>query len=236
MRLLIVLLGVLVAGAVQAETVKARLTFSGPGFDGMAQDAKHGLVSTVGGQLQQTLAKQLKLLDFDIGMTKSGIHVTVRGEWSENGIPQTAAEDMRKAALEAAAAAPGAKLALTDFRIEIDDGPRREVEVEMKRQRQEEESNREKARPQPRLEIDVKEKLIESLTILDVPLVRAMDRLGSAMPVAYVLHPNVVGRPVYVRLIGVTMDEALAAIAESAQVKIEKREKYIAFVPLTPTK
>ena len=113
---------------------------------------------------------------------------------------------------------------------------RREVEIEMKRSRQEEESNREKARPQPRLEVEVKEKLIESLTILDVPLVRAMDRLGSAMPVAYVLHPHVVGRPVYVRLIGVTMDEALAAIAESAQVKIEKREKYIAFVPLAPTK
>lgn len=215
MRLLAVLLLVLVSSA-QADAVKARMKFEGPGFDGLAKDAKLGLVGSVGGSLQTALAKQFKLLDFETGMAGNGIFVEVRGEWPHGGISQTAAEDMRKAAQEAAA---GAKLALVDFRVELEDGPKRRGDEQ-----------REQAKSQPRLEIEVKDKLIESLTILEVPLVRAMDRLGAAMPVAYVLHPETVGRPVFVRLINVTLDEALAAIAESAHVKIEKRDKYLAFV------
>ncbi len=231
------LLVLLLASSVQAESIKVRMQFQGPGVSSMAHDAQVSLLNGVASNLQTSLAKVFKLGAFESGMVDNGFYIVARGDLGNSGADMAhVPEDLRKAALDAAAGAAPAKLGLSDFRIEVEDGERHEIEREIKKGRQQEEVNREKARPQPRLNIDVKDKVIEDLTILEVPLVRVMDRLGAAMPFAYVLHPEVVGRAVFVRLINVTLDEALAAIAESAQVKIEKREKYIAIVPLPPTK
>lgn len=224
-----VVLAVCGAGAAQADRIKAEIRFDGSGIPAMAKDAQVKVGSTVGAHLQHALGKWLQIEDFDSESGGTLVSIKLRGRWEAHGIPAENAEQLRKYALEAAASVPEAKLAIADFRISVEDDahPKRD-----RREDDDDQANKYKARPQPRLDIEVKDKLIEDLTILDVPLVRCMDRLGAALPVAYVLHPEVVGRPVYVRLMGVTLDEALAAIAESAKVKIERREKYVAFVPL----
>ena len=232
-RGMLVLLGVLgLAGAAQADFIKASIKFEGPGVASLSKDAQLAVVNSVASHLQGSLAKMFKLSAFESGAIENGLYVSLRGEWGEQGIPQTAAEDMRRAALEAAAAGQPAKLALTDFRIEVDDSAKRSQERDAHDGRHEEMANRERAKPQPRLNIQVKDKLIEEMTILDVPLVRAIDVLGMHMPLAYVIHPEVAGRPVYVRLIGATLDEALGAIADSAHVKVERRDKYVVFTSL----
>lgn len=232
-------LGLALAGAAHADRVKVGLRYELPGLAQMPVPKQGQVNAQTREHLAQSVSKVMKLTDFDANRDGDSLLIQLRGDWLDDGTLAECSEILKKMAQETAASNPEAKLSIAHYRVEVEDEERdaRERDArerEMKAEKEELIANRERARPQPRLDIEVKDKLIEDLTILDVPLVRVMDRLGNALPVAYVLHPEVVGRPVYIRLRGVTLEEALAAIAESARVKIEKREKYLTFVPATP--
>lgn len=219
-------LAALAAGPAQAVQVKVMVQYEVPGFAKLGKDVQGGLENHSMTFLQKAVSKLLDVTDFAYDSTGDGVVVKFRGNWLEKAPLKDAGESIRNAALEAAAVVTTAKMTLANFRIEVEDsaGGRGQEEREMRI------AERERSRRVPRLDVEVKDKLFEELAVVDVPLVWVMDRIGKAMPVSYVLHAEVVGRPVYVRLRGVTLEEALAAIAESAHVKLEKREKYIAFV------
>lgn len=221
-RLLAVLGTVLVLSApVHAERIKAQGNFDVAGYSGLAKDAQANAANQMTAALQKALGGQIEVQNLQVSQTsENGFGFDVRGEWRGPAPVREAAEAVRNAAVAAAGAVTVAKTSVASFRFEVDDA----------RHKDDGKENVLRARIEPRLDLEVKDKLIEDLCVIDVPLVKVLERLGKTFPVTYVLHPGAVGRPVFVRLMGVTVDEALAAIADSAGLRIEKRDKYITFV------
>lgn len=114
------------------------------------------------------------------------------------------------------------------------DASQRRIEKVIREIKMEREVDREKVRPAPRLDIVVSKdgkSTLSTFVALDVPLVRVMDELTKLVPMSFVLHPETMHKGVWVSLKGVTVDEGLGALADSAGLLLERRGTYFTFVP-----
>jgi hypothetical protein len=217
-RLLVLGMVLVLAATAHAERIKASILFEVAGYAGLAKDAQALASNQATATMQKALAQNLAVADLASGPGDSGFLLSLKGDWrSKNGVRE-AAEMIRTAALAACESVSVAKTSIASFRIEVEDGGGRGKD--------DADSNL-RARVEPRLDLEMKDKMIAELTIIDVPLVRVMERLGKHTPLTYLMHPEVTGRPVFLRLTNVTLDEALTAIATSAGVDVQRREKYV---------
>lgn len=210
--------------------VNAMIKFENKALEGLSGPQQAQVVTKILGALQGGLAQHMSLSDFSHYAGNDHVAVKLHGEWRKDADPRQASDVIRQVASAAAETLPGTKLGEFHVKVEAEDGAGDAKIKEMKEQKEAEIARREKARPSPRLDMQMKGELFEELTILDVPLVRAMDHLGRQVPVSYVLHPSTVGRAVYVRMQNASIEDVLTAIADSTGTRIEKRGKYVTFV------
>ena len=223
-------LALLAAPALAADHIKTSINFEVTGFAGLSKEQQATASNQAASTLQKLISGSLTVRDMQCGPSHEGFGISVIGEWNSKQPLREAAEVLRNAGIQAAAAVNVARTSVSSFRVEVDDAhPNYNAEGA----KEEYQANRDRARPQPRIDVDgadLKEHTFQKVLILDVPLVRALEVLNSAMPVAFVLHGDVVRYEVHVSLINCTLDETLAAIADSAGVKLERHEKFVTFV------
>lgn len=223
-RAMVVALALAFAGQAQAVGIRAMIKFYNEGIKAQPQ-----AVVKMTATLQAKLLEIMVLDDFSHFSDGESLQVKFMGDAKPGSNANVVSQAIRQAATAAAEVLAGTKLAEYQVRVELDEAnPDRKA---MKAEHELELQHRERARPSPRLEIQVKDKLFTELTILDVPLVRALDQIGRQMPLSYVLHVQVVGQPIYVRLQDATLEEALEAIAESGNLKIVRQAKFLKFLP-----
>ena len=223
-------LALLASPAVAADHIKTSINFEVTGFAGLSKEQQATASNQATSMLQKQISASLTVRDMQCGPLKEGFGISVIGEWSSKQPLREAAEVLRNAGIQAAAAVNVARTSVSSFRVEVDDA---RPTYNSEGAKEEYQANRDRARPQPRIDVDgadPKERTFQKVLILDVPLVRALEVLNSALPIAFVLHGDVVRNEVHVSLINATVDETLAAIADSAGVKLERHEKFVTFV------
>ena len=168
-RLLV--LGFLLATAAlaHAEKVKVFIRYDVNGYPQLAKDVQGNLSNHAASYLQQEIGKLLDVTDFSETPGENGFFVEIRGQSRASSTHDTG-EQIRKVAIEAAELVKAAKTSLAQFRIELEERRTATREAESV-DAAADESAREKltTRPQPRLDLEVKDKLIADMTILDVP-------------------------------------------------------------------
>ena len=215
---------------VHAERISASISYEVAGFGGLSKEMQATANNQAAGTLQKLLGANLNVLDLQSGPAQDGFGIKIVGDWEGKAPTREAAEIIRTAAIQAANAVNVARTSVSSFRVEVDNNS--SGKYDFAGAKEELEANRNRARPQPRIDIegaDPKTQTFQHVCMLDVPLIRALDLLSKGMPVAFVLHSDAVGRGVYVNLVDAPLDVVLRSMAESAGVKIEKRDQVYVF-------
>lgn len=228
---------VLGATSVRAERIAATLQYRVVGGEKMGQVELAPVSGRISAELQRLLASLVRVTEFNVMADRGEIAMKIKGSWADPGTAREAAAKVRGVAaqVEQTGPLPGTKVALTRVHIEVDEDANSGRAADLPSP-EDIRAARERARIVPRLAVsgaDGQGKLAE-FTAVDVPLQVAMTALNKATGATYVLHVQEMGHPVYVQLRDVTADEVIAAIAESANLKVESRGRYVTFRPGEP--